>query len=100
MARRTVQRLDLGPRIENTRRERHRRRGTAAGTIRRVDALEEEPILYLAIHLETIEQVDALAFFTRATFTGERFELDRLDALCNLVRQTLARPILSTGGAR
>jgi Kef-type K+ transport system membrane component KefB len=99
IARRTVQRLDLGARTEQTVASIITDAALLPAALRRVDAFDEEPVLHLAMHLETVEQVDALAFFTRATFTGERWELDRLEALCNLVRQTLARPDLVDRGA-
>ncbi len=99
VARRTVQRLDLGARVEHTVATIITDAGLLPAAIRRMDAFEQEPVLHLAMHLETIDELDALAFFTRATFTGERWELDRLDALVNLVRETLERPDLVDRGA-
>ena len=64
--RRTVQRLDLGARIEQA----------VAGLVgdaelltaaaRRADALSEESVLQIAVHLGTTEQADALYLLSRA----------------------------------
>jgi Kef-type K+ transport system membrane component KefB len=99
VARRTVQRLDLGARTEETVAGVINDAGLLPAAVRRIDAFEPEPVLQLAMHIETLEQLDALRFFSHATFAGDRWELDRLDALCDLVRQTLDRPDLVNRGA-
>jgi Kef-type K+ transport system membrane component KefB len=99
VARRTVQRLDLGARIEETVAGLITDAGLLPAAVRRIDAFEPEPVLTLAMHLETTDQLNALQFFTHATFTGDRWELERLDSLCDLVRQTLVRPDLVDRGA-
>ncbi len=99
VARRTVQRLDLGARIEETVAAILGDAELLPAAVRRVDAFEPEPVLQLAMHLESIDQLEALQFFTHATFAGDRWELDRLDALCDLVRRTLDRPDLVDRGA-
>jgi Kef-type K+ transport system membrane component KefB/predicted amino acid-binding ACT domain protein len=94
IARRTVQRLDLGARVEQT----------VAGLVndvdlmraaaRRNDALSEESVLQIAVHLDNVDQADALYLLSRAGDAHGRHDSGQLGALHELVRAALAMPEL------
>ncbi len=94
VARRTVQRLDLGAAIEQSVAGLVSDGELLPAALRRVDALDEEAVLQLAVHLATTQQADALFFLAHATFSGDAWERDRLDSLADLVRDALAHPEL------
>ena len=66
-----------------------------AGAARRLDALSEESVLALAVHLGTSEHARALYLLTMATYAGEEWERERIDALHDLIQDALARPELT-----
>jgi Na+:H+ antiporter len=89
VARRTVQRLDLGARVEQSVAALVGDSELLSAAARRTDALTEEAVLEIAVHLGSLEQSDALYLLTRASGVDER-DRDRLDALLQLVRAALA----------
>jgi Kef-type K+ transport system membrane component KefB/glycine cleavage system regulatory protein len=95
VARRTVQRLGLGTPVEQAVAALVTDANLLAAASRRVDALSEESVLALAVHLGTGEQARALYLLTRATFLGEEWERERVDALYELVQQALLHPELT-----
>jgi Kef-type K+ transport system membrane component KefB/glycine cleavage system regulatory protein len=94
VARRTVQRLDLGTRVEQS----------VAGLVDDVDlmsaaasrsnALSQESVLQIAVHLDSIEQADALYLLSRAVDDRGPQGPERLRALHELVCSALALPEL------
>jgi Kef-type K+ transport system membrane component KefB len=99
VGRRTVARLDLGLRIEQIVATIITETPLVTAAVRRHDALEEQPVLELAIHLESVERAEAVAFFARATFDGDPWAAERLDELTHLLYETLSRPDLVDQGA-
>jgi Kef-type K+ transport system membrane component KefB len=95
IARRTVQRLDLGTPVEQAVAGLVIDANLLAGAARRVDALSEEGVLALAVHLGSAEHARALHLLTRATFSGEEWERERIDALHDLVQDALKHPELT-----
>ena len=61
----------------------------------RLDGLDEEPVLFLATHLETPERVRALYLVSLAMSDLESWERDRLDDLLGRLLQVLNRPDLT-----
>ncbi len=60
VARRTVQRLDLGARVEQSVAALINDIELLPAAARRSDALAEESVLQIAVHLDSVEQADAL----------------------------------------
>ena len=89
VARRTVQRLDLGTPVEQSVASLVTDVNLLAGAARRLDALSEESVLALAVHLGTSEHARALYLLTMATFAGEEWERERIDALHDLIQDAL-----------
>lgn len=95
VARRMVQRLDLGAAAELA----------VAGLVgdaellraaaRRRDSLEEEAVLQLAVHLRSSEQARALHLLTLAGDDLEPWERERLRELHELLQAALAHPELT-----
>ena len=95
VARRTVQRLDLGTPVEQSVASLVTDVNLLAGAARRLDALSEESVLALAVHLGTSEHARALYLLTMATFAGEEWERERIEALHDLIQDALTRPELT-----
>ncbi len=94
IARRTVQRLDLGTRVEQSVAELVSDVGLMPAAARRADALSEESVLQIAVHLDSAVQADALYLLSRAIEETSRIETEQLRALHELVRAALAHPEL------
>jgi Kef-type K+ transport system membrane component KefB len=94
VARRTVQRLDLGTPVELAVAGLVADAGLLAAAARRVDGLSEESVMQLAVHLGSPEQARALYVLTAVTFVGEEWIRERIDTLHDLVQQVLSRPEL------
>jgi Kef-type K+ transport system membrane component KefB/glycine cleavage system regulatory protein len=95
VARRTVQRLDLGARFEQAVAGLVNDVGLLAAASRHIDAFDEERVVQLAVHLGSAEQARALWLLTRATFDGAVWECERLDQLHDLIQQLIAHPELT-----
>ncbi len=95
VARRTVQRIDLGTPVEQEVAGLVTDAGLLAAAARRLDALTEESVLALAVHLGTSAHARALYLLTIATFDGEEWERERIDALHDLIQGALAHPELT-----
>ena len=95
VARRTVQRLDLGTPVEQEVAGLVTDADLLAAAARRLDALTEESVLALAVHLGTSAHARALYLLTMATFDGEEWERERIDALHDLIQGALAHPELT-----
>ncbi len=95
IARRTVQRLGLGTPTEQAVATLVVDVNLLSGAARRVDALSEEGVLALAVHLGHAEQARALFLLTRATSSGDDWEQERVDALHELVQDALLHPELT-----
>ncbi|HEU0129753.1 MAG TPA: cation:proton antiporter [Mycobacteriales bacterium] len=95
VARRLAQRLDLGAAAEQQVARLVADAGLYAAAARRLDALAEEPVLCLAVHLGGTEQAGALLALTRAAHDLEPWEAARLAALHDRVRAVLAHPELT-----
>ena len=95
VARRTVQRLDLGTPVEQSVASLVTDVNLLAGAARRLDALSEESVLALAVHLGTSEHARALYLLTMATFADEEWERERIEALHDLIQDALTRPELT-----
>jgi Kef-type K+ transport system membrane component KefB len=99
VARRTVQRLDLGARVEQMVASLVNDAGLMPAAARRIDALSEESVLQIAVHLDSIEQADALYLLSRAA-DGGNVDVGQLGSLHELVRVSLAHPELVGREAR
>jgi Kef-type K+ transport system membrane component KefB len=100
LARRLVGRLDLGASAEE---EMALLVGDAdlfRGAAARVDGLEEERVVQLATHLDTVERARALYLLTLAIGELEPWTRERLDELLGLVLVVLERPSLTGLEAR
>ena len=95
VARRTVQRLGLGTPVEQAVAALVADVNLLSGAARRVDALSEEGVLALAVHLGRTEQARALYLLTRARSSDDQWEQERIDALYDLVQDALAHPELT-----
>jgi len=92
VARRIVQRLELGAAVEQA----------VAGLVadvhllpaaaRRLDSLGEESVLQLAVHLRSPEQARALAFLADADDSLSPLDRDRIRQLHDLLQAALAHP--------
>jgi Kef-type K+ transport system membrane component KefB len=94
LARRTVQRLDLGARVEQEVAALVGDAELLPAAARRSDALSEESVLQIAVHLETVEMADALYALSCALGEVDEDGQVRLRALHELVRAALAHPEL------
>ena len=95
VARRTVQRLDLGTPVEQSVAGLVTDANLLAGAARRLDAMSEESVLALAVHLGTSEHARALYLLTMATFSGVEWERERVEALHDLIQDALSHPELT-----
>jgi Kef-type K+ transport system membrane component KefB/predicted amino acid-binding ACT domain protein len=93
VARRTVQRLDLGARVEQSVAMLVNDADLLHAAARRHDAFTEEAVLQIAVHLESVEQADALYLLSQSG-GDERHEGRQLRDLHDLVRAALAHPEL------
>lgn len=94
VARRTVQRLDLGARVEQAVAVLVNDIDLMRAAARRPDALTEESVLQIAVHLDSIEQADALYLLSSAIDDSSGLESEQLRALHEFVRSALTHPEL------
>ncbi len=94
VARRTVQRLDLGDWVEQSVAGLVEDADLMLSAARRSDALGEEAVLQIAVHLGTVEQADALYLLSRAIGGTDRLESEQLRELYDVVRSALGYPEL------
>ena len=99
VARRVCQRLDLGAAAEQSVAALVADAGLLSAAARRPDALTEEAVLQLAVHLEVAEQVDALFLLTLSSDEPVGADRDRLATVRDLVLEALARPELTSRSA-
>lgn len=90
VARRTGQRLGIEADLERALAGMIGDARLLAAAARRVDALDEEAVQRVAVHIGSAEQASGLYALTRATFEGDEWERDRLDELHDLVQKVLA----------
>jgi Kef-type K+ transport system membrane component KefB len=95
VARRTVQRLDLGTPVEQEVAALVIDSSLLAGAARRLDALNEESVLALAVHFGRPEHARAMYLLTIATFDGDQWERERIEALHDLIQDALQHPELT-----
>lgn len=95
VARRIAKRLDLGARAEQAIAGLVADAALLRGAARRADALAEDAILQLAVHLRSPEQARALYLLTLASTGLELAEASRLDAVHDLVQAVLSHPELT-----
>ncbi len=79
VARRTVQRLDLGAEVEQSVAALVGDIDLMRAAVRRHDALSEESVLQIAVHLGSIEQADALYLLSQAVEYHGRQEADKFE---------------------
>ncbi len=95
VARRTVQRLDLGARVEQTVAALVADAEMLTSAARRSDSLSEESVLQIAVHLGSIEQADALYLLSRAIDgSGHGEDAKRMAVLHEMILGALAYPEL------
>ncbi len=94
VARKVVQRLDLGAAAEQSVAGLVADAGLLHGAARRLDGLTEESVLQLAAHLGTSEQARALYLLTAAAGDLDDVDRRRLAAVHDLVQSALAHPEL------
>lgn len=92
LARRLVQRLDLGAAAEQEIALLVGNPGLLRAAAGRVEGLDEESVLKLASHLERPERARALYLMSLALAPLDRVERSRLDELYSLVMEMLERP--------
>jgi len=95
LARRIADRLRLGARAESALVALVTDANLMRAAARRLDGLDEEPVLVLATHLESPERVRALYLMTLASGPMETWERERLDNLLARLLQVLSRPDLT-----
>jgi Kef-type K+ transport system membrane component KefB len=100
LARRLVQRLDLGAAAEQEIAMLVGESGLLRAAAGRVEGLDEESVLQLATHLERPERARALYLLSLALGPLEPVERSRLDELMFLVAATLEQPGLTGLEAR
>jgi Kef-type K+ transport system membrane component KefB len=100
VARRLTQRLGLGAAAEQHVATLVSDRNLLPAAARRADALAEEAILELAVHLRSRERLDALYVLSVADGTDDTWERGRLDAVAELVGAALRHPELTSREAR
>ncbi|MGI9034035.1 MAG: cation:proton antiporter [Acidimicrobiales bacterium] len=91
VARRLVQRLDLGAAAEQAVAGLVEDSNLLPAAARRLDALSQEPVLQLAAHLGSLERARAQYLLALATANGDAGLSDRLAALDGLLQQALTR---------
>ena len=97
----TLHRLDLEPADRDAVLEHVRDRNLLWSAVHQPGALSEERVLELAAHLDTPERARALYLLSALRSEGrERWEIQRLRALYELVQATLADDSLTGGEAR
>ena len=94
MARKLVQRLDLGAAAEQAVARLVADANLLTGAARRLDGLTEESVLQLAAHLGTRQQAWALYLLSAAAEELDGTDRARLDTLYELVAAALAHPEL------
>src|SRR4051812_32361704 len=94
VARRLVQRLDLGAAPEQSVAGLVADAGLLLGASRRIDGLTEESVLPLAAHLGSSEQARSLYLLTTAADDLDEEDRRRLSTLDGLIQAALARPEL------
>ncbi len=99
LARRVMQRLDLGAAPEQAVAALVGDVGLLRRAALRPDALAEETVLQLAAHLGTPEQARGLAVLTLAAEEPDALERARIDALLELIEAALAHPELTSRSA-
>lgn len=95
VARRLVQRLDLGAAAEQAVAGMVEDAGLLPAAARRFDGMGEEQVLQLAVHLRSSEQVQALLLLALASADLEPWEEGRLRELHELIRAALDHPELT-----
>ena len=95
VARRMVQRLDLGAAAEQTVAGLVADAGLLAAAARRLDGFDEEAVLQLAVHLRSAGQAKALYLLTVASHDLAPLDAERLRQLHELVQAVLAHPELT-----
>src|SRR5207248_2121363 len=86
--------LDLGARVEQSVAMLVNDIDLLRAAARRHDALNEEAVLQIAVHVESVEQADALYLLSRAMGHSTVHDEDQLRGLHDLVRGALAHPEL------
>ncbi len=99
VARRLVNRLDLGAATEQAVAGLVDDTALLPAAARRFDALSEEPVLQLAAHLGSPERARAQYLLAMANANGDVAQRDRLNALNGLLQQVLSHPELVGRGA-
>ena len=99
VARRTVQRLDLGAEVEESVAALVSDIDLMRAAARRHDALSEESVLQIAVHLGNIDRADALYLLSRAVDGGDRHSFEQLRALHAMVLTALSHPELVASDA-
>lgn len=94
-ARRIVQRLGLEDEAERAIAGMVADARLLAGAMRRLEALSEESVLQLAVHIGSVEQVRALHLLTIAGNGLDGWERARLDELVERLEAVLGRPELT-----
>ncbi len=92
VARRTVQRLDLSSQVEEPVAALVADIDLMRVAALRPDALSEESVLQIAVHLGSVERADALYLLSRAIDDRDRRDFDQLEALHELVLTALVAP--------
>lgn len=99
VARRTVQRLDLGAQVEEPVAALVADIELMRAAALRPDALSEESVLQIAVHLGSVERADALYLLSRAIDDPDRHAFDELQTLHSLVLTALSHPELVASDA-
>jgi Kef-type K+ transport system membrane component KefB len=95
VARRIVQRLDLGAAAEQAVAGLVDDAGLLPAAARRIDAFAEEPVLQLASHLGSAERARAQYLLGLASTDGDGVPRERLSVLHELLQAALAHPELT-----
>jgi Na+:H+ antiporter len=98
VARRTVQRLDLGAEIEHSVTSLVSDVELMRAASRRHDALSEESVMQIAVHLGSVDQADALYLLSQAVDGRDR-QFEQLRALHKMVLTALSHPELVASDA-
>jgi Kef-type K+ transport system membrane component KefB/predicted amino acid-binding ACT domain protein len=92
VARRVVQRLDLGAGVEQAVAALVGDANLLVAGARRLDGLDEEAVLQLSVHLGEIDRARALYELTVASMPEDRALRERVDALYGLVIEAVSHP--------
>ncbi|MGH9278715.1 MAG: cation:proton antiporter [Acidimicrobiales bacterium] len=95
VARQIVKRLDLGAAAEQAVAGLVADARLLSAAARRLDGLDEEAVLQLAVHLRSSEQARRLSLLSLSMEDFTLAELDRLDQLRELIQDALAHPELT-----